>query len=462
MHTAKHCSDQPPSAHWRVNSTRKLQQCQRLVLAVLLGTGFGLCAQNTYTGTGIKLALPNGSQTQPLIEFVVANSPAEKAGLAVGEPVLEVDGHATTGADFWAVVRALEGEPGTRHRVVVGQDKRAISLEVSAVRGQCLVGDCTDGEGVFRDVNGDLYTGHFKGGRYHGAGRLEQGTEALYDGEFEDGVYHGKGTLKDRDKVFSGNWDHGREASGPGFMTFANGDRVEGNGEWTNGFTGTGIFTDAGRNLRVEGVFSHAFNLESLEGKASVRSLATDHVYTGRFDHGQPVKRGEIETSQGARLPAEFSNFTKLLAALNQPTLKLENVDPNARRTLTIEAVAEEPSVGTTRPAGQPRKEKTPRMAACGSCGGTGFVVKDCIWCGGKGVITHAYSSYKKKETSYGARSVYDNTGRLIGQQSGYDVTYEPIKKSWDENCRECKSSGSQTTNTRCRACGGSGTVPAK
>lgn len=429
----------------------------------LLAVGLQLRAQTTYTGTGIKLALKTDDAGRPLIEYVIPHSPAAKANLLAGEPVWEVDGKPTSGADFWAVVRSLEGEPGVLHRIVVGKDRRSVTLTVSEVRGQCLSGDCAEGEGLFRDLNDDLYAGHFRAGRYHGAGRLEMGTNSVYDGEFADGLYHGKGTLREDGKLFSGNWAQGREADGPGFLILANGDRIEGEGQWINGFTGPGIFTDAARRLRVEGMFDHAHNLTGLDGKASVRALATDHVYVGVFYHGQLVKRGEIETKSGARLPAQFEDFDKLLAALNQPTLTGADTDPGSRRTFTIEVVPDEPPArSAARPTTRPKAETAPPLTACAACGGTGFVVKRCGWCQGKGLITHAYKLSRTKTTSYAARSVYDSAGRLIGQSSGYDVTSEPYVKSWEEKCHTCEGRGALVSNTRCPVCAGAGGVPAK
>jgi hypothetical protein len=426
-------------------------------LAGWVPTAFG---QNTYTGTGIRLSLATDAQRHPKIETVYPGSPAAREGVQPGDVVIAVDGKVTDTTEFGDIVRQLGGEPGQRHRIELGNPGRTVELPVELVKGRCVTGDCENGTGLWEDVLGDLYSGQFRNGRYHGQGRLEQGTNYVYEGGFQDGEFHGRGTLNDHGQIFAGNWAGGREADGPGFRTFPNGSRLEGEGSWVNGFTGKGTFIDSVRQLRAEGRFDGASNLERLTGQASVRSLATGHIYRGRFEHGDLVGSGEIEPREGARFPVRFKYFTELYEALAK-TNAADIAHRVPTRSLGIER---DPEPAATAAAPRPAKPGTataaaPKLVACPSCRGTGYEIRSCGWCAGKGSVERSVATYKRKETPYVALSVYDSAGKFIGNASGRDVSYEAIKNVRQERCQQCEGAGARTTNQRCPTCRGQGTV---
>jgi len=58
----------------------------------------------------------------------------------------------------------------------------------------CILGNCTNGSGVYKYNNGAMYFGTFQNGKRHGFGKLDFKGGDLYIGEFQNGNYHGLGT----------------------------------------------------------------------------------------------------------------------------------------------------------------------------------------------------------------------------------------------------------------------------
>ena len=59
--------------------------------------------------------------------------------------------------------------------------------------GECIKGDCVNGQGSYIDPDGYKYDGEFKNGKPHGEGTFTFPNGAKYIGEFKDGKYHGQG-----------------------------------------------------------------------------------------------------------------------------------------------------------------------------------------------------------------------------------------------------------------------------
>jgi carboxyl-terminal processing protease len=85
--------------------------------------------RGTVTGIGARLRTSDGRVS---VEAALPDSPAQKAGIAPGDVILEVDGASITGLDSRAVARRITGTPGTVVRLkLVHQDGKEVVLELT-------------------------------------------------------------------------------------------------------------------------------------------------------------------------------------------------------------------------------------------------------------------------------------------------------------------------------------------
>lgn len=55
----------------------------------------------------------------------------------------------------------------------------------------CVEGNCEEGEGTYRDLAGNVYTGEWKDGKQHGAGKMKYADGTIKEGVWEKGIYKG-------------------------------------------------------------------------------------------------------------------------------------------------------------------------------------------------------------------------------------------------------------------------------
>ena len=115
-----------------------------------------------------------------------------------------------------------------------------VLLTISACSGQCIEGDCKNGQGTYTYDTGK-YVGEWKDGKRHGQGTATLATGDKYVGEWKDGEQHGQGTatlatgekyvgeFKDSKGHGQGTWTH----SSSRFCVNRCGVKVV--GEWKDG-----------------------------------------------------------------------------------------------------------------------------------------------------------------------------------------------------------------------------------
>lgn len=91
----------------------------------------------------------------------------------------------------------------------------------SQYKGDLKYNVIRDGQGYNKWPNGREYTGQWFNDQPHGKGKLVFPDGGYYKGEFVYGSYHGFGQLKEKDTVFTGQFQHG-EQSGIGLLESVN------------------------------------------------------------------------------------------------------------------------------------------------------------------------------------------------------------------------------------------------
>lgn len=94
--------------------------------------------------------------------------------------------------------------------------------------GQCVKGDCNNGQGTYIYKSGSKFSGTFKNGRIHKFGTLYFSDGRIYKGEWVNQRRHGLGVMKFLDgSIYSGSFVENKK-EGKGRMTRSNGDVHEG------------------------------------------------------------------------------------------------------------------------------------------------------------------------------------------------------------------------------------------
>ena len=141
-----------------------------------------------------------------------------------------------------------------------------------AQENTCISGDCENGYGVYKLINGDKYEGNWKDNKWNGEGTLYRadGTKK-YEGNFKDGLFNGEGTLYyPNGAKYVGNFKDDLY-NGEGTLYFANGDKYIGN-----------------------------FKDDLYNGKGTFY-LANGNRYSGKFKDNKP-QNGAVYNSNGTKL----------------------------------------------------------------------------------------------------------------------------------------------------------------
>ena len=86
------------------------------------------------------------------------------------------------------------------------------------------------GFGTWTMGNGNVYTGHFESGLFHGKGRIQGASGNYYEGDFVQDVKHGVGKyVLAAGEVYEGNYEN-NERSGHGVLTLP--DHTTYDGQW--------------------------------------------------------------------------------------------------------------------------------------------------------------------------------------------------------------------------------------
>ncbi len=89
--------------------------------------------QGTFEGIGATVAMVEG---RLIIENLIADSPAVKAGLLVGDAILEVDGKSLEGLDVVAAITLIRGPRGSVVRLLVDREGTEEPFIVSVTRAR--------------------------------------------------------------------------------------------------------------------------------------------------------------------------------------------------------------------------------------------------------------------------------------------------------------------------------------
>ena len=117
-----------------LKSINRLIQHSLLASALLCGLVVSSACQDKhivrgypdqYSGIGVELKIDTLSQ-QPLVERVLAGSPAEQAGVMVGDRIVAIDETPTKGLPFGEIVVKIRGKSGSQLSLKLDRAGRTI------------------------------------------------------------------------------------------------------------------------------------------------------------------------------------------------------------------------------------------------------------------------------------------------------------------------------------------------
>lgn len=387
--------------------------CRRLVFLLLLVTVLRLAAHpgqmDPFVGLGI--GLDRKKTTGPhSVGIIVTGSPADRAGVKIGDVITAVGERSCDGLSPDEALGLLRGgKLGDEIKLTLrsAEGPRELSLTYETISGRRISGDCTDGEGEWLNIDGSVYRGPFKSGRFHGRGRF-QCREGIYEGDFAAGRITG-----------TGKWDY---ANGNVYE----GAVVAGNPE------GRGALVLAAKQLRLEGNFVAGKG----DGPMRVVFLDSKGVLEADFSAGNMTAARRLTLADGRKPPLQPSmNLTDIAKLAAAPAPKAAPA-----RTLGIDPDPPQPSssVNSRKPVAAKKAPAFPHpeKITCAKCSGNGYVPSRCGYC-------QAGQSLRDFETFDERRIV---NGKVV------HVTVKRPKK-----CIHCDGSGFNPW--QCLACGGSGQV---
>ena len=230
------------------------------------------------------------------MDFVLEKSPAQFAGMQVGDILIDFNDSPILGKDKIEVLELIKGLPDNNVKIDFQRNgiKKKITFnkaDESSFTNICLSGNCVNGKGSFQDTVGNKYVGDFKNGNRSGNGKMNYVSGNIYNGSWVDNKMSDKGkfTLK-----------NGAEYNGE----FKN-DTYEGNGEfkWANGDIYNGDWVSGKKSGYGKQILTNGNNYEGdfLKDKMNGRGtykFASGHVYIGEFKNDQYEGYGELKYAE--------------------------------------------------------------------------------------------------------------------------------------------------------------------
>lgn len=184
---------------------------------------------------------------------------------------------------------------------VIGAILCFMPLSAQDVPGDCISGNCANGEGTMFWPDGRKYVGTWKNKMRNGFGTWTHPNGRRFEGEWRDDKRHGKGTyFYPSGEKYVGEFDNDR-VTGMGMQTFPDGERY------------TGYFIDGMRNGQGTVVLPNGTRYEG-EWKDDLRqgngilTLPDSSKYIGDFHEGKRVGQGMYIWPDGKRYTGLWAN----------------------------------------------------------------------------------------------------------------------------------------------------------
>jgi len=190
---------------------------------------------------------------------------------------------------------------------------------VSAVSGDCIKGNCANGEGHYAYRDGSMYAGEWRNSMRDGQGIYNSHSGFIYEGQWKDDQFNGQGTYTYRDgSMYEGEWENNKRR---GQGTYTGSNRAKYVGQWKNDrLTGQGFLITAdgrrfigqfdkdgkliGKYISLFGKHLAILNLKAKPGvRISLAELLTDKLRSEIRRLGNSAEMQDLKQPAGCDLP---------------------------------------------------------------------------------------------------------------------------------------------------------------
>ena len=173
--------------------------------------------------------------------------------------------------------------------------------------GECIKGDCTNGQGTYTYSDGSVYVGLWKNDKFNGQGTFTYSDGSVYVGQWENSQRYGQGTFtRPSGSKYQGQWKNDK-FDGKGIYIYPDDSKYQ--GRWKNNMrNGPGIYTSS-----------------------------SGSKYQGQWKNGKLIGKGILITSDGNKFVGLFNKDGKLIGRY----IPLAEAEARARAEAKKKAEAE-------------------------------------------------------------------------------------------------------------------------
>jgi cell division septation protein DedD len=166
--------------------------------------------------------------------------------------------------------------------------------------GDCISGDCMNGQGTMTFPDGRIYEGQWKDENRNGQGTMSFPDGGRLVGQWKDGRFSGHGTMIYSFGIYEGQWKDGMK-SGQGTMTYPDGSNYE--GHWKDDMrTGQGIYTYSDGAIYV-GQWK-----DDRKNGLGTYTASDNYKYVGQFKDGKTCGQGTMTFPDGSTYEGQWEN----------------------------------------------------------------------------------------------------------------------------------------------------------
>lgn len=200
---------------------------------------------------------------------------------------------------------------------LIFKNRKVVSKRLLKYNGEtgCMLGNCSNGIGVYKYNNGAIYFGTFSNGKRNGFGKLDFSNNTYYIGEFNNGEYNGLGSYTwSEHNFYMGEYRNGKY-HGKGVMYY-NKTRYDA-GTWANGkFQGkvTTKTSSTSSNSSSNTSISN-FNTFSTTEKNEINACNNDAKCVANYFH--ELHKKNKNTLSSSELNKKMTNYFHSLYSMN-------------------------------------------------------------------------------------------------------------------------------------------------